>query len=159
MTFKSFQVRGPKWEGAIGLLREPEMKCWSVVYLTCCLGFKQPVSHTLAIRKPIWNEVGVCRTIPSGTECHADTSHLVLTQHKIWPFHLAASSTVYELWRPYAFFSLRIFFPSITLKFTRESQCRVSLSASTFSGLESRCLSAKAFKYQFMYQAQVPVHA
>lgn len=51
------------------------------------------------------------------------------------------------------------FFPRVTLKFTRESHCRVSWSASTFSGLESRCPSAKPFNYQFMYQAQVPVHA
>lgn len=54
------QCCGPKWEGAIGLLREPENKCWSVVCLTCCLDFK-----------PIWKEVGVCRTVCSGAESHA----------------------------------------------------------------------------------------
>lgn len=105
MASKCFQVRGPKWEGVICLLRKPEKKCWSDVYLTCCLGFKQSVSHTLAIQKLIWNEMGVCRTVPSGAKCHADTSHC-----QIGPFQLAASSTVYELWRSYAFFSLRLFF-------------------------------------------------
>lgn len=78
----------------ISLLREPENKCWSVVYLTCCLDFK-----------PIWKGVGVCRTVSSGAESHAGTSW-----RQSWPFQVAASSTLYEPWRPYGFFSLRWFF-------------------------------------------------
>lgn len=108
-------------EDAIDLLREPEKKCWSVVYRTCCLGFKQPVFHTLAIQKPEWNAVGVCQAVSSGTECRADTSC-----PQIWPFQLAASSSACEPWRPSAFFSLRCFLTSITLKFFRESQRRLA---------------------------------
>lgn len=108
-------------EDAIDLLSEPVKKCWSVVYRTCCLGFKRPVWHTLAIQKPEWNTVGVCQAVSSGTECHADTSC-----PQIWPFQLPASRTVHEPWRPSACFSLRCFFPSIMLKFSRESQCRLA---------------------------------
>lgn len=85
---------GPKWDGAICLLRKPENKCWSVVYLTCCLDFKA-----------IWKEAGVCRTVCSGAESCADTSC-----GQSWPSQGAASSTVYEPWRPYGFISLRWFF-------------------------------------------------